>query len=508
MEERQEYRLKRFCSRNILIILGFTFIMAVIALITVALTQNKPLPENLKYGIVLDAGSSHTSLYIYSWPAEKENDTGLVHQIDECRVKGPGISAYAQKISELELSMAECMERARSVIPHTQHEETPVYLGATAGMRLLSMEDKWTANKVMNTVTKSLNKYPFDFQGARILSGKEEGIFGWVTINYLLGRFTQKLSWLNPSPHEQSLSGTLGALDLGGASTQITFERNKSSDDPSEEYTYLQLYGKGYSLFTHSFLCYGKDQALLRKLAYESKNSTGFVLDPCFHSGYKRSVDMNDFLSSPCIEKTKLSRMDTVEIRGTGNYQQCQQSIENQLFSNKSCFFTHCTLDGVYIPIVRGHFAAFSAYYYVMKFLNLTTEGLPNDVVHNIMEEYCARSWEELKKTFPDVKEKYLSEYCFSGTYIILLLNKYNFKSQKWMNVHFLNQVYGSSLGWTLGYMLNLTNMIPAEQPLSPPLPHPTYVFLMIIFSLILVTVVMTALFVFLKPSFFCKDMA
>lgn len=37
---------------------------------------------------MLDAGSSHTNLYIYKWPAEKENDTGVVTQIEECKVKG------------------------------------------------------------------------------------------------------------------------------------------------------------------------------------------------------------------------------------------------------------------------------------------------------------------------------------------------------------------------------------------------------------------------------------
>lgn len=42
----------------------------------------------LQYGIVLDAGSSHTNLYIYKWPAEKENDTGVVQQLKECQVKG------------------------------------------------------------------------------------------------------------------------------------------------------------------------------------------------------------------------------------------------------------------------------------------------------------------------------------------------------------------------------------------------------------------------------------
>lgn len=42
----------------------------------------------LQYGIVLDAGSSHTNVYIYEWPAEKENDTGVVKQMEVCEVKG------------------------------------------------------------------------------------------------------------------------------------------------------------------------------------------------------------------------------------------------------------------------------------------------------------------------------------------------------------------------------------------------------------------------------------
>ncbi|MGH0153262.1 UNVERIFIED_CONTAM: hypothetical protein FKN15_045994 [Acipenser sinensis] len=41
-----------------------------------------------KYGIVLDAGSSHTAMYIYKWPANKENDTGIVSEHSQCKVKG------------------------------------------------------------------------------------------------------------------------------------------------------------------------------------------------------------------------------------------------------------------------------------------------------------------------------------------------------------------------------------------------------------------------------------
>lgn len=50
---------------------------------------------------------------------------------------GPGISSFAKKLNEIHVYMTACMERARKVIPSIQHTETPVYLGATAGMRLL-----------------------------------------------------------------------------------------------------------------------------------------------------------------------------------------------------------------------------------------------------------------------------------------------------------------------------------------------------------------------------------
>lgn len=48
-----------------------------------------------QYGIVLDAGSSHTNLYVYTWPAEKENDTGVVQQVEVCKVEGKTVGQRA-----------------------------------------------------------------------------------------------------------------------------------------------------------------------------------------------------------------------------------------------------------------------------------------------------------------------------------------------------------------------------------------------------------------------------
>ncbi|KAK2501707.1 hypothetical protein MC885_007412 [Smutsia gigantea] len=433
--------------------------MAVIALIAVGLTQNKPLPENVKYGIVLDAGSSHTSLYIYKWPAEKENDTGVVHQIEECKVKGPGISQYAQKLNDIGTYLTECMERARQVIPKSKHEETPVYLGATAGMRLLSIENEQLADKVLTMVTESLSRYHFDFQGARIISGQEEGAYGWITINYLLGKFTQKLTWLYLKPNGGNAQKTYGALDLGGASTQITFvPQDKNIESPNNA-LHFRLYGKDYS------------------------GTNGTLSDPCFHPGYTTVMNVSDLYEGPCTKRFEMTLpFQQFQIQGTGNFQRCQESIL-QLFN--------------------------TTYYYVMNFLNFTSEEPPSqEKMIDTMEKFCSRPWEQMKIYFGDVKEKYLREYCFSGAYILsLLLSGYHFTADSWKNIHFMGKIQSSNVGWTLGYMLNLTNMIPAEEPLSKPLSHSTYVFLMVLFSLILVTAVIIGLFIFHKPSYFWKDM-
>lgn len=56
---------------------------------------------------------------------------------------GPGISGYAKKLSEIDTYLTACMVRATQVVPKSRHQETPVYLGATAGMRLLRYYSTW-----------------------------------------------------------------------------------------------------------------------------------------------------------------------------------------------------------------------------------------------------------------------------------------------------------------------------------------------------------------------------
>ncbi|KAF4799366.1 hypothetical protein TURU_056149 [Turdus rufiventris] len=239
-------------------------IILVIAIAVIQINQQQILSPGLKYGIVLDAGSSRTTVYVYEWPAEKENNTGVVSQTFKCNVKGPGISSYESSPGALAKPLDDCLNKVKERIPVHLHKNTSVYLGATAGMRLLRLQNESAANEVLASIHNYFRAQPFEFRGAQIITGPEEGVYGWITANYLMGNFLEKnlwRTWVHPYRKE-----TVGALDLGGASTQISF----IPEDPEEHFNstlQVKLYGYNYNVYTHSYQCYGRDEAEKRLLA-------------------------------------------------------------------------------------------------------------------------------------------------------------------------------------------------------------------------------------------------
>lgn len=55
---------------------------------------------------------------------------------------GGGISSYAGQQGAAGQCLEGCLSQALTDIPREKHKLTPVYLGATAGMRLLQWVDK------------------------------------------------------------------------------------------------------------------------------------------------------------------------------------------------------------------------------------------------------------------------------------------------------------------------------------------------------------------------------
>ena len=59
-------------------------------------------------------------------------------------------------------------------------------------------------------------------------------------------------------------ANTVGSMDLGGASTQIAFAVQDNLTGP--DYMPVKLYGYPYNVYTHSYLCYGKNEVEKRIL--------------------------------------------------------------------------------------------------------------------------------------------------------------------------------------------------------------------------------------------------
>ncbi|XP_043912866.1 ectonucleoside triphosphate diphosphohydrolase 1 isoform X3 [Protopterus annectens] len=487
--------------RKTILCILFLFLLGIVALVCIGVIQNRPLPENVKYGIVLDAGSSHTSVFVYSWPGEKENDTGVVKQVTHCNVNGSGISSYANKVQNAGKSLQNCMDKAMEDIPKRRHSETPVYLGATAGMRLLELQNATLSDGVLASVKHTLSSYPFNFQGARIISGQEEGAYGWITINYLLETFFEPQSIFR-----SELTNTYGALDLGGASTQITFVPEEQIESP-QNLSYFRLYGRSYNVYTHSYLCYGKDQALRVMLAKQQQESNGsnIIRTPCFYKDFE--MNYTDVYSSPCTAsylKEDMNSNISILVVGEGDAEKCRQNLKN-LFNKSTCRFSNCGFNDVFQPHVFGKFGAFSAFYYVMRTLNASDTPLPLHEIKERTKVFCKKTWQQVKQENAHVKEKYLKylmETCFSANYILMLLEYgYKFSNETWENIEFRRKIKNTDAGWTLGYMLNLTNMIPAESKQQPLLPYGGYVTLMVLFSIFLLVVLLMGLICFQRRS-------
>ena len=58
-------------------------------------------------------------------------------------VAGGGISNYTEHPEGAGASLVTCLKEARDIVPVTSRSTTPIWLGATAGMRLLRSVSEW-----------------------------------------------------------------------------------------------------------------------------------------------------------------------------------------------------------------------------------------------------------------------------------------------------------------------------------------------------------------------------
>ncbi|XP_029816478.1 ectonucleoside triphosphate diphosphohydrolase 8-like [Manacus vitellinus] len=461
-------RLLRAVGWSSAALLGLLGVAVFLLVLTPA--KDAALPMRNKYGLVFDAGSTPCARRALTFPVLRQSpQAALVGRFPMARVRDLGLTGAST--DRAVLGDVPASGQPRSLAGHgslslpAQLPQLPAEASCPSRVHPFPVREQngTKAEQVFAEVAKVIGEYPVDFRGARILTGTEEGSFGWITVNYLLEtlvKFSFAEKWEHPEDTE-----VLGALDLGGASTQITFQPGVPVEDRNTS-VFFRLYGTNYSLYSHSYLCYGQTQALKMLLAALHQDSvTAQISHPCYPMGYQENVTVAELYDSPCVRApSTASPAQVLTVTGTGDPARCITAVQ-KLF-NFSCGAQRpCGFNGVYQPPVRGQFFAFSGFYRAFLLLNLTG-GQSLASVNATIRQFCARTWDKVQKLFPTTSRTHLRDACAVNSYILtLLLQGYKFNQKTWLNIHFIRQVADVDVGWTLGYMLNLTNMIPSEPP-------------------------------------------
>ena len=137
------------------------------------------------YAVVFDAGSSHTEMFVYQWPADKSNGLGNTSSVDEffvCPLNALTIKDPAQNGNSLKLKAISdfehhadhlngyfqpCLQEAIRRIPSSRHKYSPIFLGATAGMRLVRSENVQSSDRILERIRDIFASSPFEFVVAR-----------------------------------------------------------------------------------------------------------------------------------------------------------------------------------------------------------------------------------------------------------------------------------------------------------------------------------------------------
>ena len=154
---------------------------------------------------VVDAGSTGSRLHIYAYDLDKHNTPINIKQ-KWLKKFSPGFATL-----ENQTSMDAYLDSLFADAPITY---LPIYFYATAGMRLLSQPKQ---QKLYAQLTHWFNQQSqWTLVKAKTITGNEEALFGWLSINSQLGTLIDKTK----TP--------VGVMDMGGASVQIIFPVKKT----------------------------------------------------------------------------------------------------------------------------------------------------------------------------------------------------------------------------------------------------------------------------------------
>ncbi|KAL7543396.1 hypothetical protein ACHAXR_013322 [Thalassiosira sp. AJA248-18] len=564
--------------------------------------QENEVIEGSPFRIVIDAGSTGSRLHIFelvtttiSANSSNENiSTDKTTNTDssriECLRRGSSkawtpLAAFAPSASggdddddsnnnsyqtqllnatHVAHHMLPLFDYASIIIPAKFHPTTPVRIAATAGMRLVPIEEQTRVyDALYEGLLEQVSNARFTFTSLKrgdvmTLDGDREGFYGAVAANYLRGVVDAELKVIVPPEndnetdfvsgdkrqkdgktkddgictnkfgmcepdaenvvfgpshhyvpqkmHDVKRHGPLGALDMGGSSTQIVYhhnlgerggyrnlglselvERDHTMVDTAQDEYDIPSHLNDEEFFSTSYLSYGADQFRERLWdlwvseaeksspdKYNDEHQLPVISNPCSFGGfqmtYKGFVLLGTGNALLCAEQINRliphhdNVIDLDELYDE-NLERSRSKEEHQEQTSKRNI-----VGGVEHPPLRGKFYGMSLYFFTLDCLRELSD--PDHPIHvswptpsieelaHALDAFCARNWQgDLEEVQHEAHEhtraEVLPHRCVEAVYMVTLLRDgFGFHPTS-RDITFTHRVDGNEVEWSLGMALS-----------------------------------------------------
>ncbi|CAK9010674.1 unnamed protein product [Durusdinium trenchii] len=228
------------------------------------------------FSIVIDAGSAGTRVNVFrfdSWTLKLLDLNGAAQVFVE---EEPGVGELLNQ-SALQRQLERLLAAAQEAVPVGQHRLTPLALRATRSMEELSTQQ---VDDLLSQMKGHIAQAGFKDAGVQPMSGSEEALAEWMTVNLLMGCF---------QPGLRGVRHPVAVVDLGGATVQMAYylhDRQASEARRNQLDHYISRitlpFGSGpVQVYRHSYAGYGLFAAKVRSL--RELTQAGFALQrhPC-----------------------------------------------------------------------------------------------------------------------------------------------------------------------------------------------------------------------------------
>ncbi|KAH8413830.1 hypothetical protein KR222_009003, partial [Zaprionus bogoriensis] len=198
----------------------------------------------VQYVAVIAASSAASRIVVYKFTrSETDNELQLWKQAFY-RAQTPGLSWYLDNPNAGERSIRRLLDDARGYIPAHKLPSTQLVLRWTGGMRRNSETSVDRMLKVLRDLL-STSGFKVDDNAIEIAQDSDEGIFNWLTVNYLLGRLSRTRMLLSVGESSIAIAG----LDENGAHTRSLNVSGNVIDMSIHSYATLDVQHAHYQLF-------------------------------------------------------------------------------------------------------------------------------------------------------------------------------------------------------------------------------------------------------------------